>query len=58
MASKLILRKLGIRDFIYERFLTWPSYPELGSLAFALAWLLLWIVVGAAMYRRGIIVKV
>jgi predicted acyltransferase len=58
LASKLVLRKLGVRDAIYRGLLVWPDYPELGSLVFALAWLALWIGVGAVMYRRGIFIKV
>jgi predicted acyltransferase len=58
MASKLVLRKMGLRDAIVERWLTWASYPELGSLAFAVAVLLFWVGVAAVMYRKGVFVKV
>jgi predicted acyltransferase len=58
MGSKLVLRKMGVRDAIYRTFLAWPDFPELGSLAFAAAWLLFWIGIGAVMYRRGVFIKV
>jgi predicted acyltransferase len=58
LASKLVLRKMGVRDAIYRNLLAWPAAPELGSLAFAAAWLLVWIGIGAWMYRRGVFIKV
>jgi predicted acyltransferase len=58
MSSKLVLRKLGLRDWIASRVFTWPAYPELGSLAFALLWLALWIAIGAVLYRKNIFIKV
>jgi predicted acyltransferase len=58
MASKIVLRRFGLRDFIVERVFTWPASPELGSLSFALVWLGLWTAIAAWMYRRGITIKV
>jgi predicted acyltransferase len=58
MTSKLVLRKMGLRDAIVDRWLTWPSCPELGSLTFALAVLSFWIAVAVVMYRKRVFIKV
>jgi predicted acyltransferase len=58
MTSILVLRRAGLHAAIVERFFTWDTWPEAGSLAFAVAYLAVWTAVAVVLQRRRIFIKV
>jgi predicted acyltransferase len=58
MTTILLLRRAGVQAIVVDSVFTWPAWPEMASLAFALVYLALWILVAVVLYRRRIFIKV